>query len=263
MNGTTHEIEAVRRLPPTRTKGMLRAAALACALCAFHAAAEPLTRQQGDAILQELRSIRQLLERQKPAAAARAAPAERLKVRIDGAHAIGAADAPVTMVAFVDYECPFCKRFDVQTYPELKKRYIDTGRLRYVVRDLPLEFHRKALKAAEATHCAAEQGKYWQMRDKLIANSERLEAESLLRYADEIDLRGAGFRDCFESNRYAEQLKKGVADAASLGISGTPTFVIGRSTRGEVVEGVKVVGAQPYVNFEQHIRALLDGKDGS
>jgi len=244
---------------------MTRAAAvLAVALLAGGAGAQPLTTDQGDAILQELKAIRQLLERQQqPQRAQGPGPApERVKVDIAGSFAIGAANAPVTMVAFVDYECPFCKRFDVQTYPQLKKQYIDTGKVRYVIRDLPLEFHRRAMKAAEATYCAAEQGRFWEMRDKLIANSERLDAALLPGYAKEIGLADERFRGCLDSGKYVSRLQKSLGDARSLGISGTPTFVIGKAS-GEAVEGVKVVGAQPYASFEEHIKSALAAKEGA
>ena len=241
-------------------------AALALALLAGHAGAQaPLTKEQGDAILQELKSIRQLLERQQqpPQRAQGIGPApaasDRVKVALGESYAIGAANAPVTMVAFVDYECPFCKRFDVQTYPQLKKQYIDTGRLRYVIRDLPLEFHKRAMKAAEAAYCAAEQGKFWEMRDKLIANSERLNAELLPGYAKELGIAEERFRGCLDSGKYVPRLQKSLDDARALGITGTPTFVIGKSG-GDTLEGVKVVGAQPYATFDSHIKGLLDGK---
>ena len=240
------------------------AAAAALGLLTAAAAAQPLTQEQGDAILQELKAIRQLLERQQQPQRAQGigpgpAASERVKVALGESYAIGAANAPVTMVAFVDYECPFCKRFDVQTYPQLKKQYIDTGRLRYVIRDLPLEFHKRAMKAAEASYCAAEQGKFWEMRDKLIVNSERLNAELLPGYAKEIGLPDERFRGCLDSGKYMPRLQKSLDDARALGITGTPTFVIGKSG-GDTLEGVKVVGAQPYATFDSHIKGLLDGK---
>lgn len=225
--------------------------------------AEPMTREQGDALLQEMKAIRQLLERQqapRPGPAQPPAP-ERVKVDLKGAFAMGKADAPVTMVAFVDYECPFCKRFDTQTLPGLKTKYVDTGRLRYVIRDLPLEFHKRALKASEATYCAAEQGKYWELREKLIVHSDRLDPDALLEHGKAVGVDMAPFRACLDSAKYADGLRKGVDAARALGISGTPTFVIGRTARGEVVEGVKVVGAQPSGNFEREIEALLGARE--
>ena len=246
---------------------MLALAILAAGLLAAPGgvAAQALTREQGDAILQELKSIRQLLERQQAQPQRGPAPAqppvpERVQVDLKGAYAMGKADAPVTMVAFVDYECPFCKRFDTQTLPGLKKKYIDTGRLRYVIRDLPLEFHKRALKASEATYCAAEQGKYWEMREKLITHSDRLDPDSLLEHGKAIGVNLEPFRQCLEGGKYAAGLAKGLDTARALGISGTPTFVVGRTARGDVLNGVKVVGAQASANFEREIDALLEGE---
>jgi protein-disulfide isomerase len=231
--------------------------------------AEPMTREQGDALLQELKAIRQLLERQQvqPQRGAGPGPAQppapqRVTVDLKDAYAMGKADAPVTMVAFVDYECPFCKRFDTQTLPGLKAKYIDTGRLRYVIRDLPLEFHKRALKASEATYCAAEQGKYWELREKLIVHSDRLDPESLLEHGKAVGVSMEPFRQCLDAAKYAGALTKGLETARALGISGTPTFVIGRTARGDVLNGVKVVGAQPAANFERHIDELLGGGEG-
>ena len=247
----------------TSVQILVRTLLVAVAALAAPLAAEPMTREQGDALLQEMKAIRQLLERQQPpqrAAAPAQPPApERVKVNIKDAYAMGKADAPVTMVAFVDYECPFCKRFDTQTLPGLKKKYIDAGKLRYVIRDLPLEFHKRALKASEATYCAAEQGKYWEMREKLISHSDRLDPESLVEHGKAIGVSMDPFRQCMDGGKYADGLKKGLDTARVLGISGTPTFVIGRTARGDVLEGVKVVGAQPAANFEREIEGQLSG----
>jgi len=233
------------------------------ALAPLISRAEPLTREQGDAILEELRQIRGLLERELKAPAM-AAPQQgspaRVNVSIKGAHALGQADAPVTMVAFVDYQCPFCKRFDVQTWPELKKQYVDRGKLRYVVRDLPLdEIHPLARKASEATHCAGDQGKYWQMRDKLVVNSERLDLEALTGYARDLGLKVDTFKTCVERGRHAETVQRTAAIARDLGIGGTPTFVIGKSS-GDIVTGVRLVGAQPFAVFDQQIKELLNSR---
>ena len=101
---------------------------------------------------------------------------------------LGKADAPLTLVMFTDYQCPFCSRFETQTLPEIKKQYIDTGKLRFVVRDLPLPFHPNAPKAAEAAHCAEEQGKYWELREKLVNNGDKLDAKLLPDYAKQVGL---------------------------------------------------------------------------
>jgi protein-disulfide isomerase len=228
--------------------------------------AQPLTQESSDGILKELlnelRQIRALLERQQQNAPAPNAMRENndpVKVDIKGAYAIGRADAPVTMIAFIDYQCPFCKSFDVATYPRIKQEFIDTGKVRFVVRDLPLEaLHPRAQKAAEATHCSADQGKYWEMREKLIVNTEALEAAAVIGYAREIGLQVDVFKNCLDGGKHAATVRRSVDQARELGIGGTPTFVIGKGS-GDLVTGVKMVGALPYGNFDEKIRELLRG----
>jgi protein-disulfide isomerase len=227
---------------------------------AASAYAEPMTKDQGDAILSELRQIKQLLQRptQQQAQQAPQAPPpdEPAKVSVAGLPFLGKADAPLTLVMFTDYQCPFCTRFETQTLPELKKQYIDTGKLRFVVRDLPLPFHPNAPKAAEAVYCGEEQGKYWELREKLVANTDKMDAKLLPDYARQAGLDVDKFSACLESGRYAEKVKASTAVAGSIGISGTPSFVVGRS-KGDMADGVKLVGAQPFAAFDQKLKELL------
>lgn len=223
------------------------------------AASEPMTREQGDAILNELRQIKQLLQRPQPQAQpAQQAPKpdEPATVSVAGVPFLGKADAPLTLVMFTDYQCPFCSRFENQTLPEIKKQYIDTGKLRFVVRDLPLPFHPNAAKAAEAAHCGTEQGKYWEFREKLVNNGDKLDAKLLPDYAKQIGLDADKFTACLESGRHAVTVKSSADMAGSIGISGTPSFVLGR-TNGDKVDGVKLVGAQPFGIFDLKLKELL------
>ena len=222
--------------------------------------AAPMTRDQGDAILKELREIRQLLEKQQqpqPAPPAQRMP-QNLTVKGDAIHVLGKSDAPLTMVEFTDYQCPFCGRFEATTYPEIKKNYIDTGKLRLIVRDLPLEgLHPHAMKAAQAVHCAADQGKFWEMHDLLFKNQNRLDADSLNGYATkDLGLKGATFRKCMADGKHLREIAAEVRYAQSLGLTGTPTFIVGK-TQGDTVEGRVIVGALPYANFAAVIDEAL------
>jgi protein-disulfide isomerase len=227
------------------------------------ALAQAMSEEQGEAILEELKAIRALLERMEgralppaPSAARPQAAPARIAVSTKGRPALGDAEAPLTLVEFTDYQCPFCNRFFKTTFPELKKRYIDTGKLRLVVKDLPLAFHANARKAAQAAHCAGEQGKFWALHDKLYENAARLEAANLPGYAAQAGLDAAAFRDCLASARHLDAIDGDAAEAGRVGITGTPSFVLGRTTE-DTVQGEKIVGAQPYAAFAAKIEALL------
>lgn len=223
------------------------------------AADEPMTKTQGDAILDELRQIKKLLERQ-PAAPAAAGPRadERVKVSLGSTPSIGRSDAPIVMVEFTDYQCPFCQRFHLSAFEELKKNYVDTGKIRYVSRDLPLPMHPNAMSAAVAARCAGEQNKdkFWEMRHRLIVNANQLGAEKYNALADELKLDRAEFQACLAQDKFKAQIEKDMTDAGLAGIGGTPSFVIGRIV-GDGVEGVKVVGAQPFGVFDAKLKEAL------
>ena len=221
--------------------------------------AEPMTKAQGDALLKELREIKQLLARpqqQMPAAPMAQARPESLSVKSGGTYVLGKIDAPLTMVEFTDYECPFCKRFYDTTFQALKKNYIETGKLKFISRNMPLPMHPHALKAAQAAMCAGEQGKYWEMKDSLFKNQNRLEVDALTAYASALMLNADTFKTCLSDEARQKLITDEASYINSLGISGTPAFVLGRSV-GDSVEGRKIVGAQPLEVFEGAINEML------
>ena len=171
-----------------------------------------------------------------------------VKVSIDDDAVLGDENAKVTMIEFSDYECPFCGRHFEQTYPQIKKEYIDTGKVKLVFRDFPLSFHPQAQKAAEAAECAGEQGKYFEMHDKLYSNQESLSVDNYKKWAKEIGLDTAKFNDCLDSGKMASEIAKDMADGTSYGVKGTPGFFI---------NGKPVSGAQPFSVFKQAIDAEL------
>ena len=227
---------------------------------------EGMTRDQADAILTELKAIHELLQN-KPAAVAAAASApaaaanERVKMSVgQGWYAMGRDDAPVTMVEFTDYQCPFCRRFETGSFAQLKKEYIDTGKVRFVSRDLPLEFHPNAPAAAVAARCAGEQNKFWEMRDAMMLDTATdLGPESILKYGQKTSLDMTAFSACLKDKKVTEAIKKDSADAGALGISGTPSFVIGKTDKTEIA-GVRIVGAVPFAVFDSTIKEMLTAK---
>ncbi len=214
-----------------------------------------ITRQQADQILDELRQIRQLLEKQ---AAAKQGPAEptRATLNLEGTQMLGSKDAPVTMVEFTDYQCPFCRQFHLTVFNDLKKNFIDTGKVRFYSRDLPLDaLHPNATRAAQAARCAADQGQFWALRNLMGSNPDKLDLDHLAGFATDLKMDTLAFRNCVESGKYKSAVEADVAEATKIGAQATPTFVIGKSTA-QGVDGELVVGALPYAQFEQKINKL-------
>jgi protein-disulfide isomerase len=229
-------------------------------------AAAPLTEEQGDAILGELQQIRQVLEKMQQQGVVQAArapsAAQNTRARISTSNRpfLGAEDAPVTLVEFTDYQCPYCSRFFSTTLTSLKKEYIDTGKVRLVIKDLPLSMHPNARPAAVAAHCANDQERFWAMHDSMFKNSRKLQTEHLAQYAQDIGLDTERFQECIGSDRHNSMIQADISEASRQGISGTPTFIVGRTTD-DVVEGVKLRGAQSVETFRSHIDELLKQTD--
>jgi protein-disulfide isomerase len=170
--------------------------------------------------------------------------------------ALGEPDAEVIVIEYTDYACPYCQRFHQTTWPVLKRDFVDTGQIRWAVRDLPLPIHPDARGAAQAAHCAGEQGRFWEMRSVLFANQGALGREALEKYAVSEGLRPAAFRSCLDSDKHLAAIEADVSDAAQARITGTPTFLVGRR-KGDYVEGRLIVGAQGSAVFDSAIRLEL------
>jgi len=216
-----------------------------------------LTRQQGDQILQELRQIRQLLEKQgRQPESAREEPPTKAKITdLNGVSMLGSKSAPLTIVEYTDYQCPFCQRFHVASFPELKRNYIDTGKVRFFSKDLPLDMHANAMRAAQSARCAAEQGKFWELRDVMGMNPDKLDMDHIVGFAENLKLDTKAFRGCVESGKYKDAVQTDVLEAMKLGANGTPTFIVGKSIENGV-DGDLVVGAMPYQVFDDKLKAL-------
>jgi protein-disulfide isomerase len=217
---------------------------------------EGITRDQANQILEELRNIRQLLEKQNNAAAPKPAGPAKATLNMTGAEMLGSKTAPLTMVEFTDYQCPFCQRFHTTVFGEIKKNYIDTGKVRFYSRDLPLDsMHPNAIRAAQAARCAAEQGQFWALRDIMGANPSKLDLESLVADAASLKMDTEKFRSCVASEKYKQAIQTDVLEAMKIGADGTPTFVIGKSTA-DGVDGEVLVGAMPYEVFDRKLKTM-------
>jgi len=184
-----------------------------------------------------------------------------IKVSLDDDPFKGNEDAPVTIVEFSDFQCPFCSRFYEQTLPAIMENYVDTGKVKFVYRDLPLDsLHPNARPAHIAAECADEQGKFWGYHDILFDKQSewsRLPAadlqSTLTLYASDLGLESASFETCLESDSIADEVNKDSLDAARYGATGTPAFFIGNEKDGFI----KLSGAQPYPAFQAAIDAHL------
>jgi protein-disulfide isomerase len=218
------------------------------------ASQQGITQQQSEEMLKELRAIRMLLEKlttpQPPV------PPTTAKVTNLTGYALGRADAPLTMVEFTDLQCPFCRQYMLTSFDEIRKNWIETGKLRYISRDFPLDFHAQAQAAARAARCAGEQGKFWEMRLGLMRNANLLTPDYITRTAGELKLDPKTFAACASSPKYDAAIQAETAEGTRLGVGGTPTFILGRTTAAGV-EGPMLVGALPYTQFDAKLKSLL------
>jgi protein-disulfide isomerase len=177
-----------------------------------------------------------------------------------GEPVMGNKNAKVTIVEFADFQCPYCKQYFQNTFEQIKKNYIDTGKVKYVYRHFPLtQIHQNAEIAAVAAECANEQGKFWEMHDVLFKNGQSdgtgLDKTSLDKYGNDLGLNkgtmGFGknkFSQCLQNPETLKIVQADNTEGVSAGVSGTPSFF---------VNGVQLVGAQPYTAFQQAIESAL------
>jgi protein-disulfide isomerase len=204
--------------------------------------------------------LRQFLERLGAAREGRDAPFKELLVGLDGGAVYGKPTAKVTIVEFSDYQCPFCARYSNDTFPQIEREYIDTGRVRYVFRDYPIEAsHPQAFKAHEAVHCAAEQGKRREMHKKVFANQRAMSVNDLTAHAVGLGLDKARFEKCLTQATYSTKVRSGMSAGEQAGVRGTPTFFVGLTEPNSPnLKAVRrIVGAQPYAAFKTAIDDLL------
>lgn len=171
---------------------------------------------------------------------------------VAGAHVIGDSNAKMTVIEFGDFQCPFCRRFFLQTEPQFIEEYVDTGKVRFAYRHFPLSSHQNAQISAEAAECAADQGQFWGYHDILFTRSDDdgvgLDVASLKGYAKELGLNTATFNSCLDDGTKSAFIQAEVTESSTAGVSGTPTFYI---------NGNLYAGAHPYSTFRKIIEKEL------
>lgn len=185
-----------------------------------------------------------------PVASVRPAPASLSAEKFndvvkDAVLVSGNANAKVKLVEFTDFECPFCARFFTDTFPQIEKEYIQTGKIAYYIRHFPLySLHPNAENASLAAECAKEQGKFKGMHDLVFQNQKALAADNLKSYAQQLGLNTGNFNSCLDSKKYKSAIDRDVKVGGEVGVTGTPAFFL----NGRIIQG-----AQPFANFKATI----------
>jgi protein-disulfide isomerase len=211
-----------------------------------------------EAVQRDLQEIKTLLQGRAAGPPPPVAPDSR-ELSIADSFVKGGPGARVVVVEFSDFQCPFCARHARQTLPQIEREYVTTGKVLYAMRHLPLEaLHPDAFRAAAAAECAGDQGRYWQMHERLFANQQALTANDVRRYARETGLEAAAFEKCLDTDTHGPKIRRDLTEAQAAGVTGTPTFFLGFAEPGGKVRVVRrIQGAHPFPVFKGAIDGLL------
>lgn len=212
-----------------------------------------LEKGQGQ-ILDELNTLSKELET-KLLPSSDAPPAS---IKIQGEPFTGELSAPIAIIEFADFECPFCGQFARDTYPQVLANYVKTGKAVFFYHDFPLSAHPHAALAAEAARCAAEQGQYWQMHDDLFAHQSQLSERTISTDAQSLGIDSGRLMDCISTGRYTAAVKKSAQDAQQMGVRATPSFFIGTIDSGGELKIIRALrGAYSYEAFKSALDGVL------
>jgi protein-disulfide isomerase len=196
----------------------------------------------------------------KADAADQLAQAWALVSSLDGVPSLGDAKAPVVIVEFGDYECPYCGMHAKQVLPQILTNYVKTGKVRYFFKDAPVEvMHPQSLKAAQAAVCSGKQGKYWEMHDRLFGNQKALALTDIFVSAATLELDRQKFEKCMNDERDLLQIRNSLKEGLKLGLRGTPTFFIASlaAEKAGTTNMRMLSGFQSYDAFKQVLDQLL------
>lgn len=176
-------------------------------------------------------------------------------ITIDSRRAMGSPTAGIGIVEYSDLECPFCSRFALETLPQLKSRFVDSGTVVVAFKHMPLKIHKHALEAAVATQCAADQDAFWPAHDLLYRSQRTLGAQPMVDILEPLGLDGARLRQCLSTGDRAE-ISADLSEGAALGLYSTPTFLVGRRSKDTVVALEVITGARAFPEFEKAIKKV-------
>ena len=174
-------------------------------------------------------------------------------------YSLGEIDAPLIMVEFSDYQCGHCSLFHEITYKKIISTYVKTGKMRFIVENFPLRSNSHSQKAAEASYCAGDQGRYWEMRDLLFRHSTRLSLGKIRDLAIQLGLHPVDFNGCLESGKYAERVEDEKSMGTKIGVKQTPSFILAKVVDG-AISGKLIEGGTRWTNIKSEINAFFEEK---
>ena len=177
-------------------------------------------------------------------------------VSFDDDYIKGDPKAPVTIVEFSDYQCPYCRKFHNEILPQIQKEYISKGKVRYIFRDFPLSFHKQAVPAAIAANCAGEQGKYWEMNNFLFANPGKLSTAKIIPEAESLGLDKAKFEACVNDDSKKAEVDADFKAGKKYGVRGTPSLFIGKTGDGTEMNALYLRGLRQF----DSLKPIIDKK---
>lgn len=180
----------------------------------------------------------------------------------DGSHKndpfLGPQDAKIVMMAFSDFQCRPCRQFFSVIFPQIKKEFIETNKIKFIFRDFPLDTNIQAKEAASLAHCAGEQGAYWKAHDLLFAEMESIDRGDFSSVKEKLALDDKKLRRCLKSARYLKEIEADIAEGSKMGAKGAPGFFLGSVSEKDFYEGIFIRGAQPYLALKNLIERLTN-----
>ncbi len=170
---------------------------------------------------------------------------------------MGKETAKYAIVEFTDYQCPFCLKHRKKTFPLIKQQYIDTGKIKYFIKDFPLNFHSQAKNASVSSLCAGQQGHFWEMHELIFDNNRKLSEELFVQFAVQIKLDVSNFKKCLSSAEAKKIVDNNISEGELIGVRGTPAFFVGKIKDNKLVDIRALYGAQSFSSFSRIINTLM------
>ena len=179
-----------------------------------------------------------------------------IEIDLSNIFPLGKDDAKYAIIEFTDYQCPYCSKHSKKTLPKIKQIYIDTGILKYFIKDFPLGFHDQAKNAAISVRCSGQQGKYWEMHDLIFANNKQLSEKAFSAFATQLNIDVSLFKECLNNPEIIKAVENDISEGELIGVQGTPAFFIGRVKDNKLVDIRALYGAQSFSVFSSVINTL-------